>query len=85
MCERVGWVEFRVEAVLCRLALFWIVGYAGGLFVPFADATSGTGTFLGGRYLWDSLKGADLGFQGSLIVLDFNYACHPFSAYDPSP
>lgn len=82
-CERVGWVEFVVDGTPCRLALLWIRGYAGGLFPPFADATTGSETFAGGRYVWDSLKGADLGFEGDRIVVDFNYACHPPSAYDP--
>ena len=40
---------------------FWIEGYAGGLFVPFTDATSGHETYGGGRYLLDTIKSADLG------------------------
>lgn len=83
-CERVGWVEFAVHATRCRLALFWIRGYAGGLFLPFTDATTGAETAATGRYVWDSLKGADLGFEEHRIVVDFNYACHPSSAYDPA-
>ena len=66
-----------------RLAVFWLAGYSGGLFIPFRDATSGTTTYGGGRYLWDSVKGADLGASGDALVLDFNYAYHPSCVYDP--
>ena len=50
---------------------------------PFRDATSGTETYGGGRYLWDSGKGADLGSEGDQLVVDFNYAYHPSCVYDP--
>ena len=43
------------------LGAFWIEGYAGGLFVPFIDATSNHETYGGGRYLLDTIKSADLG------------------------
>ena len=57
--------------------------YAGGLFIPFRDATSGKETYGGGRYLWDSGKGADLGSDGDELAIDFNYAYHPSCVYDP--
>ena len=41
-------------------------GYAGGLFVPFRDATSGSETYGAGRYLLDTVKGADLGGDPSV-------------------
>ena len=44
---------------------------------------SGTETYGGGRYLWDSSKGADLGSDGDELVIDFNYAYHPSCVYDP--
>jgi uncharacterized protein (DUF1684 family) len=50
--------------------------------LPFKDATSATSTYGGGRYLYDAIKGTDLGF-GDPAVLDFNYACHPSCAYNP--
>jgi uncharacterized protein (DUF1684 family) len=61
------------------------MGYAGGLFVPFRDATSGQETYGGGRYLLDTIKSADFGSQvdPASVVLDFNYAYHPSCAYDP--
>ena len=43
------------------LELYWLEGYGGGLYVPFADATSGDETYGAGRYLLDTVKGADLG------------------------
>jgi hypothetical protein len=52
------------------------------VFIPFRDATSGGETYGAGRYLWDSAKGADLGFDGDAIILDFNYAYHPSCVYD---
>jgi hypothetical protein len=65
------------------LELYWLEGYGGGLFVPFADATSGRETYGAGRYLLDTVKGADLGELGGRLVLDFNFAYNPSCAYDP--
>lgn len=66
-----------------ELSVFWINGYGGGLFLPFKDATSGQGTYGGGRYLIDAIKGADLGLddKGNLI-LDFNFAYTPSCAWN---
>jgi uncharacterized protein (DUF1684 family) len=67
------------------LTLFWMAGYAGGLFLPFRDATNGHETYGAGRYLLDAAKSADLGgdpIRGSLI-LDFNFAYQPSCAFDP--
>ncbi len=83
--ERIGQLAFDFGGAPRRLPAFWIAGYAGGLFVPFRDATSGSETYGGGRYLIDSLKSADLGtdFAKKTVILDFNYAYHPSCAYDP--
>jgi uncharacterized protein len=81
--ERIGWVRFTVDGAPCRLSVFWLKEYAGGIFIPFRDATSGRETYGGGRYLWDSAKGADLGLDGDELVLDFNFAYHPSCVYDP--
>jgi uncharacterized protein (DUF1684 family) len=64
------------------LDVYWLEGYGGGLFVPFADATSGEETFGAGRYLLDTVKGADLGSEGDRLVLDFNFAYQPSCSYD---
>jgi uncharacterized protein (DUF1684 family) len=80
---RIGWVSFSVDGTPARLAVYWLNEYSGGLFLPFRDATSGTETYGGGRYLLDSAKGADLGSEGDELVIDFNYAYHPSCVYDP--
>jgi uncharacterized protein (DUF1684 family) len=82
--HRIGWVSFTVDETPCRLAVFWLDEYAGGIFIPFRDATSGRDSYGGGRYLWDSAKGADLGSTDGELVLDFNYAYHPSCVYDPA-
>ncbi|NLS18600.1 DUF1684 domain-containing protein [Rhizobium sp. P40RR-XXII] len=66
-----------------ELTLYWIEGYGGGVFLPFADATSGTETYGGGRYLLDTIKGADLGVvrPDGTLVLDFNFSYFPSCAY----
>ena len=61
--------------------VFWIMGYGGGLFLPFRDASSGQSTYGGGRYLIDTIKGADLGSHGEKIIIDFNMAYHPSCYY----
>ncbi|MEM7113024.1 MAG: DUF1684 domain-containing protein [Chloroflexota bacterium] len=78
---RVGRVQFELEGKAAQLSLFWINAYGGGLFLPFRDATNGQQTYGGGRYLYDTIKGADLGAGNDEIVLDFNYAYHPSCAY----
>jgi uncharacterized protein (DUF1684 family) len=81
---RIGWVTFTVGGEPTRLAVYWLNEYAGGIFIPFRDGTSGTETYGGGRYLWDSGKGADLGSEGEELAIDFNYAYHPSCVYDPA-
>lgn len=63
------------------LDLYWLGGYGGGLFLPFRDLTCGTTTYGGGRYLLDTVKGADLGGEGGRLIVDFNYAYHPSCYY----
>jgi uncharacterized protein len=81
--RRFGRVRFEVAGSSCTLALYWLLGYGGGAFLPFRDATSGRETYGGGRYLLDTAKGADLGSDGGEIVLDFNYAYHPSCVHSP--
>jgi hypothetical protein len=77
-----GFVEFELSGEQ-SLPLYWLEGYGGGVFLPFADATSGRQSYGGGRYLLDTVKGADLGGQEGRLVLDFNFAYNPSCAYDP--
>ena len=69
-----------------RLALWRLASYAGGLFLPLRDGLAGAagGSYGGGRYLLDTVKGAHLG-QGSApgsLILDFNFLYNPSCAYD---
>lgn len=69
--------------------------YAGGIFVPLRDGTSGRdsgggGSYGAGRYLLDTAKGSWLGggapreARGAeeVLVLDLNFAYHPSCRYD---
>ena len=79
---KVAHIHFPWNGAEARLALYWIEGYGGGLFLPFGDATNGQGTYGGGRYLYDGIKGADLGAGQDEILLDFNFAYNPSCAYN---
>ncbi|HEY2795252.1 MAG TPA: DUF1684 domain-containing protein [Micromonosporaceae bacterium] len=86
-----GVVHYRRLGTLATpwgpLTLWWLAAYGGGLFLPVRDGTSGRGgTYGGGRYLTDTVKGT---FGRGLtvepdgrITLDFNYAYNPSCAYD---
>lgn len=83
--ERIGSLRVRFPTGDRTLGLFWMSGYAGGLFLPFRDATNGTETYGAGRYLLDAAKSADLGPGRTprSLVLDFNFAFQPSCAFDP--
>jgi hypothetical protein len=81
--RRFAHVAFQLWGTACRLPVHWLEGYGGGVFLPFADATSGAETYGGGRYLLDTAKGSDLGGGTGELVLDFNFAYNPSCAYDP--
>jgi uncharacterized protein len=76
-------VRFELLGDTHELGLYWLEAYGGGVFLPFADATSGEETYGGGRYLLDTVKGADLGEADDRLVLDFNFAYNPSCSYDP--
>lgn len=83
--ERIGRVEVPDSG---SLDVWRLTTYGGGLFIPVRDALAGRqdGTYGGGRYLIDTIKGADLGSDAErgTIVLDFNFAYNPSCAYDPA-
>jgi uncharacterized protein (DUF1684 family) len=81
--ERFACARFELAGSEQRLELYWLSGYGGGLFLPFCDATSGRETYGGGRYVLDTIKGADLGLAGDRLVVDFNFAYNPSCSYDP--
>jgi len=80
--ERFGQARFELLGRRHALDLYWLDAYGGGLFLPFADETSGSETYPAGRYLLDTVKGSDLGGAGDELVLDFNFAYYPSCAYD---
>lgn len=83
--SRVGTVTLPLAGGSRPLSVFWMAGYAGGLFIPFRDATNGTETYGAGRYLVDAAKSADLGGDPAIgtLTLDFNFAFQPSCAFDP--
>jgi hypothetical protein len=80
---RFGRAAFTLTGRGVSLDLYWLDGYGGGVYLCFADATSGAETYGAGRYLLDTVKGSDLGSDDGLLVLDFNFAYNPSCCYDP--
>jgi uncharacterized protein (DUF1684 family) len=78
--DRVG--RFTLPG-LGSLDVWWLTSYGNGLFVPMHDSTCGRTSYGGGRYLLDTVKGADLGTVGDAVVVDLNFAYQPSCAYDP--
>jgi hypothetical protein len=66
------------------LDVWWIASYGGGIFVPIKDRLAGSQTYGGGRYVIDTIKGADLGGSADSLVIDLNFAYNPSCAYDPA-
>jgi len=86
--RRAGQLVFRLHGEGCRLTVLSLVQYAGGLFVPFRDTTSGRETYGGGRYLFDTAKDTDglvleITPGSADVVIDFNYAYNASCAYSP--
>jgi uncharacterized protein (DUF1684 family) len=86
--RRAGGLVFELDGKPCSLTVLSLVQYAGGLFVPFRDATSGHETYGGGRYLFDTAKDTDglvleITTGSSEVVIDFNYAYNASCAYSP--
>jgi uncharacterized protein len=69
-----------------ELDVWRLRSYGGGVFVPMRDAGCGKpgGGYGAGRYLLDTVKGADLGGDGGRLVIDLNFAYAPSCAYDPA-
>ena len=66
------------------LDVWWLGSYGNGFFVPLRDPTAGRSTYGAGRYLIDTVKGADLGRDSGGWVVDLNFAYNPSCAYDPA-
>ena len=86
--RRAGKLAFQLGDQDCELTMLSLVQYAGGLFVPFRDLTSGRETYGGGRYLFDTAKDTDglvLEIEAGSpdVVIDFNFAYNASCAYSP--
>ncbi len=66
------------------LDVWWLASYGGGVFIPIRDRRTDGATYPGGRYVIDTVKGADLGGSEGYLVIDLNFAYNPSCAYDPS-
>lgn len=73
--ERLARLPFEVAGEPQHLTIYRDAD-EGGLFLPFRDATSGDETYGAGRYLELPV------LEGGRVLLDFNYAYHPFCAYN---
>ena len=61
--RRFATASFELDGQELSLDLYWLEGYGGGFFVSFATRRRRE-TYGGGRYLLDTVKGADLGSDG---------------------
>jgi uncharacterized protein len=82
--SRIGHARYELLGAEHELELHWNEGYGGGILLAVADMTSGRETYSAGRYVLDTVKGADLGNDGARLVVDFNFAYNPSCAFDPS-
>ncbi|HTW21087.1 MAG TPA: DUF1684 domain-containing protein [Mycobacteriales bacterium] len=75
--ERIGRVGLDGIGVL---DVWWLASYGGGVWLPLRDPNPDT--YGGGRYVLDTVKGADLGGRDGRLVVDLNFAYNPSCAYD---
>lgn len=72
---RYAWLHFELKGQDQKLVVLKPM-FSPGLFLGFADGTSGETTYGGGRYLdIEQVK-------GDRMILDFNLAYNPYCAYD---
>lgn len=90
--QQIGTTVGLKAALGKEIAVYWMLGYGGGLYVPFRDASNGKTTASGGRILVDAIKGSDLGLTpDGKLILDFNFSYHPSAVWNtlyvtpPSP
>lgn len=77
--ERVGVLKFNLQGQPLQLAAYTEAGDPPDrLFVPFADTTSGSETYPGGRYL--EIVRSPTG----IYMVDFNKAFNPYCYYNPT-
>jgi uncharacterized protein (DUF1684 family) len=75
--ERIGSVTLPP---IGALDVWWLDSYGGGIWLPLRDANPDT--YGGGRYVLDTVKGADLGGGNGRLVVDLNFGYNPSCAYD---
>ena len=75
--ERIGRVDLPGVG---SLDVWWLASYGGGVWLPIRDANPQT--YGGGRYVLDTVKGADLGGSSAGLIVDLNFAYNPSCAYD---
>ena len=75
--ERIGSIDVGPWG---SLDVWWLASYGGGVWLPLRDGNPQT--YGGGRYLLDTVKGADLGSSARGLVVDLNFAYNPSCAYD---
>jgi len=78
--DRIG----RVTLPVATLDVYWVAVYGGGVFLPFRDDTSGGESYGGGRYLLDTVKGADLGGSGGRLVRRLQLRVQPIVRIRPA-
>jgi uncharacterized protein (DUF1684 family) len=54
--QRFGRIHFEVAGQTVSLSLFWIMGYGGGVFLPFRDLTSGQAPMAEDVIYWTRLN-----------------------------
>jgi hypothetical protein len=74
--ERIGRVALDG---LGSLDVWSLSSYGGGVWLPVRDTSRET--YGGGRYVLDTVKGADLGGDPGRLVVDLNFAYNPSCAY----
>ncbi len=75
--EKYGYATFQLQGKSNKLLLLRSLESSSDyLFIPFADQTSGSETYGGGRYLNVTLT------EQEHILLDFNKAYNPYCAYN---
>ena len=78
-----GRIEFTVNDTLVSLNLYQSQDllatskYRDHLFIPFTDLTSGTESYVGGRYIDLEIKD----IKENKVLIDFNKAYNPYCAY----
>jgi uncharacterized protein (DUF1684 family) len=84
--RRIATARFWLAGRERALDMFWLDIYGGGLWIPVGDRTNGASSYGGGRYLFDTAKGANLGISadGASIRLDFNFLYPPSCALNPA-